>query len=178
MKVMRFLPALLASALMLNGAKAADNEDNVHFSGALVAEPCTLPDSETNITLDFGSVIIKSLYQYQRTQSQPFTIHLEACDPSLMKTVSVTFNGTVDDELNSLLALDPTSAAKGVAIGLELPDGSPLAINKAAPYQQLTAGNNALTFNAYVQIKPQALSMKAVTPGDFTAISTFTLAYQ
>lgn len=178
MKVMRFLPAVLASALLLNGAQAADNEDNVHFSGALVAEPCTLPDSETNIELDFGSVIIKSLYQYQRTQSQPFTIHLEACDPSLMKTVSVTFNGTADDELNTLLALDPSSGAKGVAIGLELPDGSPLAINKAAPYQQLTAGNNALTFDAFVQIKPQALATKTITPGNFTAISTFVLGYQ
>lgn len=175
---MRFLPALLVSTLLLNGAQAADNENNVHFSGALVAEPCTLPDSETNITLDFGSVIMKSLYQYQRTQGQPFTIHLEECDPSLMKSVSVTFSGTSDDELTTLLALDPSSMAKGVAIGLELPDGSPLEINKAAPFQPLMAGNNALTFNAYVQIKPQALSAKTVTPGGFTANSTFILAYQ
>lgn len=178
MKFMRFLPVVLASALLFNSAQAADNENNVHFSGALVAEPCTLPDSETNITLDFGSVIMKSLYQYQRTHSQAFNIHLEECDPSLMKTVSVTFNGTADDELNTLLALDPTSSAKGVAIGLELPDGSPLAINKPSPYQQLTTGNNTLTFNAYVQIKPQALASKTITPGDFIAISTFVLGYQ
>lgn len=176
MKTMMLIPVALAGTLFFTGARAEEN--NVHFSGALVAEPCTLPDTETDIHLDFGSVIEKSLYQYQRTKSQPFTIHLEACDPALMKTVSVTFTGTADDELTTLLALDPTSDAKGVAIGLEMPNGSPLGINKAAPWQQLTAGNNSLTFNAYVQIKPQALSMKTVTPGVFSAISNFVLSYQ
>lgn len=176
MKLITIFPAVLAGTLLFIDVQAVEN--NVSFSGALVAEPCTLPDNDANITLDFGSVIEKSLYQYQRTKSQPFTIHLENCDPAMMETVSVMFTGTADDELTTLLALEPSSSAKGVAIGLELPDGSSLAINKAAPWQQLVEGNNALVFDAYVQIKPQALSTKTLTAGDFSAISTFALTYQ
>ncbi|HAS1758130.1 TPA: type 1 fimbrial protein, partial [Enterobacter asburiae] len=118
----------------------------MHFSGALVAEPCTLPDSDTDIHVDFGTVIVKYLYQYQRTKSQMFTIHLENCDPSILKTVSVTFKGTTDDELTDMLTLDTSSSAKGIAIGLELNDGVLLAVNKSSPATQLVSGKNSLTF--------------------------------
>ncbi|MEP9267631.1 fimbrial protein [Enterobacter asburiae] len=175
MKLLTLFPALLAGMLTMSAAQAADN---VHFSGALVAEPCTLPDADTDIHVDFGTVIVKYLYQYQRTKSQPFTIHLEDCDPSVMKTVSVMFEGTTDDELTDMLALDPASTAKGVAIGLELPDGSPLAINKATPHQQLVKGNNSLSLNAYVQAKTAVITTKTLTAGDFTATANFVLNYQ
>ncbi|AGE94451.1 fimbrial protein [Citrobacter farmeri] len=176
MKLMTFSFLLLTGAVLSNGVQAVDN--NVHFSGALVAEPCRIPDGDSNIKLSFGSVIVKGLYQYQRTKSQPFIIYLENCDPALMKTVSVTFEGTPDDELTTMLALEPSSVAKGVAVGLELVDGTPLAINKASPYQPLSQGNNALTFNAYVQGKPSAITNEQIIPGDFNAIATFVLVYQ
>lgn len=178
MKLMTFSSLLLTltGVMLSNGVQAVDN--NVHFHGALVAQPCVLPDSDTELKLHFGSVIEKSLYQYQRTKSLPFSIHLEDCNPSLMNTVSVTFNGSPDDELPTYLALESTSTAKGVAIGLEMADGTPLDINKAAPSLPLTAGDNTLTFNAFVQAKPNALSQETITAGDFTAISTFVLGYQ
>lgn len=169
------LPGALLLLAMVNGAKAADN---VHFSGALVSEPCVLPDGEEDIHLDFGSVIEKSLYQYQRTKSQSFSIHLTECDPAVLSSVSVTFQGTADSVLTNMLALEASSTAKGVAIGLELADGTPLAINKASPYTQLTTGSNTLSFNAFVQAQPQMVSNKSLTEGEFTAISTFVLAYQ
>ncbi|EPH6761665.1 fimbrial protein [Cronobacter dublinensis] len=153
-------------------------EDNVHFSGALVTEPCTLSDADKDIHLDFGSVIEKSLYQYQRTESQSFSLHLLECDPAVLGTVSVTFEGTADTELTTMLATDPLSAAKGVAIGFELTDGTALAINHPSPYKQLTSGNNTLTFNAFVQAKPTVIANKSLIAGAFSAISTFVLAYQ
>ncbi|CBA33887.1 fimbrial protein [Cronobacter turicensis] len=176
MKIINFLPGVLLSITMVTSAVAA--EDNVHFSGALVAEPCTLPDKDTDISLDFGTVIEKYLYQYQRTKSQSFSIHLEDCDPTLMSSVSVTFRGETDTELTTMLALDASSTAKGVAIGIELPDGTPLAINKASPYSQLTRGTNSLTFNAFVQAQPTAITSKSLIAGDFAVISTFLLTYQ
>nr|EGT4338198.1 type 1 fimbrial protein [Cronobacter muytjensii] len=150
----------------------------MRFSGALVSEPCTLADADTDIRLDFGSLIEKYLYQYQRTKPQPFSIHLQECDPTLMNTVSVTFQGTADTELTELLAPDAASTAKGVAIGLTLADGTPLAINKASPYTQLSSGNNTLTFNAYIQARPTVITNKSLTAGDFTATANFVLAYQ
>lgn len=169
------LLAMLAGMLSVNVSQA---DENVHFSGALVSEPCTLPDSDQDIQLDFSSVIIKSLYASQRTASLPFTIHLEGCDPSLMATVNVTFQGTADNELTQQLALEASSTAKGVAIGLEQENGAALAINKASSYQQLSSGTNSLTFNAYVQAKPVALAQQQISPGNFTAITTFVLGYQ
>lgn len=176
MKKNLLIPGGLLGLALATGVQAA--EDNVHFSGALVAEPCTLSDTETDIRLDFGTVIAKYLYQYQRTKSQPFSIHLRNCNPVTMKTVRVTFQGEVDSELTSMLALDPSSSAKGVAIGLELADGTPLAINKASPFTQLTSGNNTLTFNAFVQAQQTVITNKSLIAGDFTAISTFILTYQ
>ena len=152
--------------------------DNVHLSGALVAEPCTLPDSDTDIHLDFGTVIESYLYEYRKTLSKPFFIHLIDCDPSLYNTLSVTFQGPPDSEDPGILALDPTSTAKGVAIGFALQDGSPLSVNKPAPYQTIAQGNNTLAFSAFVQAEPSAVLNKTLVVGDFKAIATFILSYQ
>ncbi|WP_105665499.1 fimbrial protein [Cronobacter dublinensis] len=163
--------------LALSGSVSAA-EDNVHFSGALVSEPCTLPDTDTDIHLDFGSVINKYLYQYKRTKSQPFSIHLEDCDTTIMNTVSIMFQGTGDSELTDMLALETTSTAKGVAVGLEFEDGSLLSLNKASPFRHINTGDNTLTFNAFVQAQPSALINRTLQMGTFTAIGTFILAYK
>ncbi|HCM9421907.1 TPA: fimbrial protein [Enterobacter asburiae] len=165
----------MAGILTINVAKS---EDNVHFSGALVAEPCTLPEADTDIHVDFGTVIVKYLYQYQRTKSQPFTIHLQDCDPSVMKTVSVTLEGTEDDELTDLLALDSSSSAKGVAIGFEQENGEKLKINTPTPYKQLSKGNNAFILGAYLSTKPTFTASKKIELGGFSSISTFKLNYE
>ncbi|PZQ93649.1 MAG: fimbrial protein, partial [Flavobacterium psychrophilum] len=99
-------------------------------------------------------------------------------DPSILKTVSVTFKGTTDDELTDMLTLDTSSSAKGIAIGLELNDGVLLAVNKSSPATQLVSGKNSLTFGAYVKAKPTMVASKSLSPGDFTANSTFLLSYQ
>ncbi|HDR2651960.1 type 1 fimbrial protein [Enterobacter asburiae] len=175
MKRVRIIHFMIAAMLLVNTAQAADN---VHFSGALVSEPCSIPDSDTDIHVDFGSVIIKYLYQYQHTKSELFTIHLENCDPSVMKTVSVTFEGIADDELTDMLALDASASARGVAIGLETSNGTSLVINKSSPFTQLTNGNNELTFSAYIQAKPTEIANSSLTPGNISAVSTFMLNYQ
>ncbi|ELY4091910.1 type 1 fimbrial protein [Cronobacter sakazakii] len=153
-------------------------KDNVHFSGALVAEPCLVPDEDTDIRIDFGTVIKKYLYQYQRTKSQPFMIHLVTCDPSILSTVSVTFDAVPDSELNDLVMIDATSIAQGVTIGIELANGDLLPVNKASPYTQLSNGNNVLTFGAFVQARPTVIENKTLIAGDFSATTTFILAYQ
>lgn len=175
MKLLTLFPALLAGILTMSAAQAADN---VHFSGALVAEPCTLPDADTDIHVDFGSVIVKYLYQYERTKSQLFTIHLEDCDPSVMKSVNVTFKGAQDVELPDMLALDPGSTALGVTIALTLPNGEPLDINKTSPFTEISQGENILEFGAYIKAQPEKIENHSLVAGDFTATANFILTYQ
>ncbi|ELQ6169040.1 fimbrial protein [Cronobacter dublinensis] len=169
---------LLFVFLLMSATQAIAGADNVHFSGTLVAEPCTLPDADKDVRLDFTAIETKFLYQYQRTKSQPFFIHLEECDPTISKSVSITFQGAADTELTDLIAIDASSTAKGVAIGIEREDGTLLPINKASQEMQLLSGETTLSFKAFVQVQPTVLANKSLNEGTFNAISTFILGYQ
>ncbi|ELY3771524.1 type 1 fimbrial protein [Cronobacter dublinensis] len=170
--------ALLFIFLLASATQTIAGAYNIDFSGTLVAEPCTLPDADKDVWLDFSTIETKYLYQYQRTKSQPFFIHLQECDPAILNTVSITFQGTADTELTDLMAVDASSTAKGIAIGIEREDGTLLPINKASPEMPLITGETTLNFKAFVQIQPTVLANKSLNEGTFNAISTFILGYQ
>lgn len=44
----------------------------MYLQGALVAEPCVIPLSDEEITLDFGTIIDKYLYLNTRTFLMPY----------------------------------------------------------------------------------------------------------
>ncbi|OJT44277.1 exotoxin [Serratia plymuthica] len=169
---------LLAQALIVAPpvTQAADN--NVHLHGALVAEPCVIPPGEEEITLDFGTIIDKYLYLNTRTLGQAFEIHLEDCDLTLGKTVSVSFTGTESSALPGLLAIDGSSGATGIAIGLETPSAQPLPLNQASDKSLLQAGSNRIALKAYVQGEPDALRNQGIERGPFSAVATFNLEYE
>ncbi|MDH1321535.1 type 1 fimbrial protein [Enterobacter bugandensis] len=162
--------------LVLGTASAWAANDNLQFNGTLTTEPCTLDPDSMNINVDFGTVIDKYLYINMRTHSKPFDIRLLGCDTTLGKSVTVTFKGTPDSELPSLLALSSGSAS-GIAIGLEQADGTVLPINQPASASYFMAGNNVLSFRGYVQIKPSAMQNLNVARGNFNAMATFALDY-
>nr|WP_234472471.1 fimbrial protein [Pantoea agglomerans] len=153
-------------------------EDNVQFRGALVAEPCVIAPGEENLQLDFGTVIDKYLYLNQRTHGQPFEIHLMACDVSLAKTLTITFSGNENLQLPGLLALDATSQASGIAIGMETPEGKPLPLNLAGQKSLLAAGSNRIAFKAFVQGEPDAIAKETIKQGPFSTVATFRLEYE
>lgn len=171
-----FTVMILPLALAIFAARGG--EDNLQFRGALVAEPCVIPPGEENIALDFGTVISKYLYANQRTKSEPFILHLTECDPAIAGSVSVTFSGVESAALPGLLAPDAGSAAKGIAIGIETASGSAQPLNKPSPSAALLAGDNRLSWQAFVQGEPAALADKSLTPGAFTATATFSLDYE
>jgi len=172
----RFLnTALIAGLLALSCAAQADN---VRLHGALVAEPCVIAPGDENVRLDFGTVIDKYLYANERTHGQAFDIRLGECDLSLGKTVKVTFSGTENQSLKGLLAIEGSSQASGIAIGMETQGGQPLPLNKAGEGYRLGAGNNTLTVLAYVQGEPEAIARRTIARGPFSAIATFRLEYE
>ncbi|CAI1914829.1 TPA: fimbrial protein [Serratia fonticola] len=170
---------LLALALIVVPpvTQAAD-DNNVHLHGALVAEPCVIPPGDEEITLDFGTIIDKYLYLNTRTLGQAFEIHLEECDLTLGKTVSVRFSGTESSALPGLLALDGSSGATGIAIGLETPSAQPLPLNQASDKLLLQAGSTNIALKAYVQGEPDALRNQRIERGPFSAVATFNLEYE
>ncbi|MGG8041379.1 fimbrial protein [Klebsiella aerogenes] len=164
----------IATVLLTGNAEAKDN--NLHFDGTLVADPCVLDPDTTDITLDFGTVIDKYLYLNTRTHSQPFTINLRECDTTLGNSVVFTFKGAESSELPGLLALTK-GPASGIAIGMELVDGTPLPFNKPTRAFRLNDGVTTLSFLGYVQGEPTALEQHNIRRGSFTAIATFEIDY-
>ncbi|HCU0895341.1 TPA: fimbrial protein [Serratia marcescens] len=152
--------------------------DNMHFSGALVAEPCTLRPGDEDIRLDFGTVIDKYLYTYGRTPGKAFSLVLQDCDISLGNTVKVTFSGAESAALPGLLKPDGGSQATGIALGLETMAGAPLALNKPSEGYVIGKGSNSLQLQVYVRGEPEAIAQKSIGLGAFSSVATFGLEYE
>lgn len=158
------------------GGTVKEVSNNLHFDGQLVADPCELDPSSNAITLDFGTVIDTYLYLHTRTHAQPFVIKLIECDLTLGSQVEVTFKGAESTELPGLLAVtSPTDS--GLAIGMSLPDGTPLPFNKTVPAFSLQSGDSVLELNGYVMGEPSALANHTLRRGTFSALATFELNY-
>lgn len=156
----------------------AVGENNVHLYGTLVTEPCVIAPGKEEIVLDFGTVIDRYLYLHTRTIAQPFSIHLAECDLSLVKTMKVTFIGPENPAMKGLLAIDSSSSAGGIAIGLETKEGKSLALNRGSYVHTLQAGETVVSLKAYVQAEPDAITNRSIKRGTFSATTTFSLEYE
>lgn len=159
--------------------RTAVADENVKFSGTLVALPCTIPASDQQIPVHFGTVNVHDLYLGETMPRLPFVLHLNDCDPNVAGRVSVTFSGTGDPELPGLLGLDSSqSGASGVAIGLESAGGDHISLNKSTSAYELSEGDNVLPFRAYIAGEPDALKQQAIQTGDFNTTAVLELSYE
>lgn len=162
----------LVSMLALPGAEAKEN--NLHFRGNLVANACTV--GVNGGTLAEVAFPVLSAGDLLRAPSvpQPFSLQLNDCDSALSNGVRVTFTGTEAVGLKGYLALDASSAAGGVGIGIKTLTGTAVEINNAAGATfTLVPGSNQLTLNAVVQALPSA----TITIGPFSASVTANFEY-
>lgn len=167
------LPMLGLTTLSL---RAQDN--NVHLHGAIVAEPCVIAPGDEEIHLDFNNVVGKYLYLNTRTIGQKFEIRLIECDINIGKSVKITFTGKESVTLPGLLAIDASSEANGIAVGLETMNAKPLAINKESDVFILKKGNTPIELKAYIKGEPKAIANKTIGYGNFSAVTTFSLEYE
>ncbi|MBC3378123.1 fimbrial protein [Serratia fonticola] len=174
MKYSLSLFLLLAPIYITLAAEA----DNVHFYGTLIAEPCVIPPEQGEIPLDFGTIVDKYLYMYKRTGGKRFELRLTECDLAIAKLVKVTFLGTESGTLPGLLAVDASSQAQGIAIGLETLAAEPLPLNIASAPYTLRAGSNVIALKAYIQGEPKAIANKAIKRGWFSGTATFKFEYE
>jgi type 1 fimbria pilin len=168
-----WLILLLAFALTPKGNAA----DNLRFKGNLVEEACTIRPGDEAITLELWDVTSKHLYINTRTQGKGFKVHLENCDTSIGDTVSIMLGGTENRNLPVLFALDGSSGATGIGLGIETPNNKPLPVNTVSDKQVLNNGSNVIELKAYVQGEPDAIKDQTIGHGRYTVTSTFTLDY-
>lgn len=150
-------------------------EDNLHFSGTLTSAPCGLDPLTTDLSVDFDMIMEPDIYAYARSRGVPFTITLTDCDLSIASKVTITFKGTESSELPGYLAV--TGEGAGIAIGMETQTGIAVPFNTQTSEHVLTSGDNSVTLMAYVRGEPTALRQEKITPGNFSAVTTFVLAY-
>lgn len=152
--------ALHGVAFALWGALAlpVSGADNLHFSGSLVASPCTLVVHGNHLAeVDFSSLDGADFIPSGQSARKPLVFELTDCDSALSNGVQVTFTGT---------------EAAGIGIGMETLSGAPVGINdESGAVFTLLTGNNTLSLNAWVQ----RLVGEDLIPGAFsaTAIATF-----
>lgn len=149
----------------------------MRFSGTLVEEPCSLAPEDTAIEIDFGTIVNKQLYSHQRTLGKPFTLHLMDCDLSLGDAFSIMFTGIEDIEQPGLIMLDPSSSAKGVAIGIESSQGDFLPVNILSPWKTLKEGKNEINLQSYISASNESLIDRSIISGSIFAIFHLSINY-
>ncbi|WP_420900448.1 fimbrial protein [Escherichia coli] len=178
MKTKNIHPAgysLAASLMLLSAGASCAVDNNLHFYGNLLSKSCTLVvQGETLAEVHFPVVSNKDLMVAGQSDRVPVVFQLQDCKGPSGYEVKVTLTGTEDNGLPGFLALDPSSGATGVGIGMEKTDGTQVLINDTTGAKfTLNNGNNNLNFNAWLQAK----SGREVTTGDFTASLTATFEY-
>ncbi|SFY22055.1 Pilin (type 1 fimbria component protein) [Pseudomonas sp. NFR02] len=168
---------VFALVLILGFIAEGKAADNLSFKGNLVEQACTIRPGDEAIVLELWDVTSKHLYINTRTQGKGFKLHLEDCDTTIGKTVTITLSGRENLALPGLFALDGGSTASGVGIGIETPGNKQLPVNAVSDEHVLSIGNNVIELKAYLQGEPDALQDQTIGHGLYTVTSTFTLDY-
>lgn len=176
---MNFKKVALASVMGLVLAASAQAADQGHgkvtFTGSIIDAPCSISPDSIDQTVNLGQVSNVALKANSNTGTsvpRNFEIKLENCDTTTLKSVKTTFTGAEGATEGSL---GITGTAKGASIILTNGDGKQLKLGEASEAHKLQNGNNTLLFSAYLQGDGATAT---VTPGDFSAVADFTLAYQ
>lgn len=173
------LATLFAVAAVSFGANAAGsfvgNTGKVTFHGSVVDAPCNLAPGQDgeDIKVDFGELSMSQLNAGE-TSARKFEIKLENCNmgsDAAKKTAEITF--TSQDQLADKNLLGTNGTAKNLAIGIDK-----VTFGTAAALTNLTDGDNVLTYTAIAQKAATGEGSADVTPGDFTASTTFKISYK
>ncbi|WP_337039485.1 fimbrial protein [Serratia marcescens] len=160
------------SAFTVNAAESDQGSGSITFTGSIIDTPCSIAPESSNQTVNLGQVSNVLLANAGSSTPRNFTIDLEKCDTATKKNVTITFGGAKDSVNDKLLGI--TGTAKGAGVVLTDGGGAQLTLGEPSAPLGLLEGDNKLVFSAYLQGNSASGS---VTPGEFTSVANFTLAY-
>lgn len=174
--------ATLISGAMSASALAADaGSGTVTFTGSIIEAACSIAPNSVDQTVELGAVASSQLADNGKSAPQTFEIELQNCDMTFVtdagtpvKTVSATFTGGISagDTTNTQLAI--VGSASGAGVVITGANGMPVKLDGSvatAPVA-IQGGKNILQYAAYLQ------GNGTVEPGDFTALTNYTLSYE
>lgn len=173
---LRLLIVMGLFLLPVAGGQVANAADNLQIKGVLVNEPCVLDPEGNTLTVDFRTVIKKGLYKDKRTPAIPFTIRLTECDTSIGKEVTLKLAGNESTALPGFLTTQGAGST-GIAIGLETPDKTPIAVNQETAAYALQDNVTEIHLQAFVEAEPDAIKNQTLVAGDFSATATINVSY-
>lgn len=103
-------------------------------------------------------------------------IELEGCDLTDLtdNTVTTTFTAAPSTDVPGAIGTVGTVGTAGRGGIMMTHGGSPIQLGVATTPQAISTGDNTLEFGAFVQ----GAATGDIVPGDFSAVTNFTLAYQ
>lgn len=182
MKLTELTMAMAMGLTVVAGAAHAADQGHgtVTFEGSIVDAPCSITGDSVDQTVQLGHVAAHALENGGTSTPSKFKIKLAQCDvTTATKGVSITFTGTPDKTATGNLAFGVGSTAKGASIAIADSKGKTISLDTASDPVSLNNGDNVLNFQAYLEgYKPAGdATQDAVTPGSFSSVANFTLAY-
>jgi len=173
-KIMLVTVMALGSISMANAANAANQgSGSVTFKGSIIDAPCSIEPESLDQTVKLGDIASAQLKDGGKSTPQGFLIKLVGCDVKTATTMTTTFTGAESEAAPGLLAMK--GSARGASIAINDVDGKLLKLGTPSKEQEITNGQTTLRFSANLQGDGASA---AVTPGEFSSVADFTLAYQ
>ncbi|MGY2374350.1 fimbrial protein [Pseudomonas sp. SDO524_S393] len=169
------LKTVLLSVGLLAGSMSVANaaDGTVTFLGSVHSGACSIKPDSVDQTVRLGAIAKHQLQAGGKSEARRVLIELEGCDLTGLtdNTVTTTFTGAPSAVVPG--AIGTVGGAGGV--GIMMTHGNALVeLGKPTAPQIISAGDNTLEFGAYVQ----GAATDPIIPGDFSAVTNFTLAYQ
>ncbi|AZE90392.1 P pilus assembly protein, pilin FimA [Pseudomonas orientalis] len=169
MKTVLLSVGLLAGSMSM--AHAADG--TVTFIGSVHSGACSIKPDSVDQTVRLGAIAKHQLQAGGKSEARRVLIELEGCDLAGLtdNTVTTTFTGAPSTVVPGAIG---TVGGAG-NLGIMMTHGGDL-VKLGVPTnpQAISVGDNTLEFGAYVQ----GAATGDIIPGDFSAVTNFTLAYQ
>lgn len=166
-----FCLSALASVMAWGDAPSNLTDATVTFHVQVVSSPCNFQDNN-EIVVEMGETSTRTLQTQQYGDWHTFTLGFTECNIDTFQNVAIQFLGTEATHLPGRLALDSSSSAKGVAIGIYY-GNSLVSINNNSAWIPLQVGDNTLPFSARIE----RTADDTLQSGDYTATAHFKLSY-
>lgn len=180
MKISKIASAVVIMGVTTFAAQANQGSGKVTFWGSIIDSPCSIKNGYGDQRIELGQISNTHLDNGGISTPRPFDIQLENCsfeldadDNPLYNTVKVLFSGNNVTGDMKMLAI--TGQAAGAGVRIQDASGQAVTLMQPTSGRTLGIGDNTLSFTAHLE---KIASVTNVTPGDFEAVTNFTLAYE
>ncbi len=175
--------ALFSVLLSTVFPSASGYASELGFKGNLLDRPCQIDPSSVAQDVSFRETAAPLYHVWPgKSYEEKFQIKLVNCHASTIgKVVRLTFKGAEEPNLPGYLQVSGVNNGK-LGIGIIDTDGGSLLklnqVHNGGQGNKVEQDSVTLDFKAFVQATSEAITNKAVQPGDYRSTATFELLYK